>query len=249
MLYVVGIRFLVNYMKLRPAKSFQKLLVVWNLLLCGLSSIGAAIVLPYLVNSLYVHGLQKTICSEEWFHYPTVVITISAFIFSKIPELMDTVWLALKKREIILLHWYHHLTVLAFCWWAGFHNVGGTGLFFAGINMFVHSVMYGYYALGSMGYRFGFFEVLFVCLCFFSTCFYRPPYPVLITVLQIVQMVIGTYIVYRCIPCANYPSFYISGLIMYSSYFILFTLFFVSRYILPKKPGHVDVRISKDKIY
>jgi elongation of very long chain fatty acids protein 6 len=87
------------------------------------------------------------------------------FIFSKIPELMDTVFLVLQKKpvrstrtpphtavhhdaqltahlapQVIFLHWFHHVTVLLYCWHA---YVAGTapGLWFACINYCVHSIM------------------------------------------------------------------------------------------------------------
>ena len=40
----------------------------------------------------------------------------AAFIYSKLFELFDTLWLLAKKRPVIFLHWYHHLTVLLYCW-------------------------------------------------------------------------------------------------------------------------------------
>ena len=38
------------------------------------------------------------------------------FMWSKFPELFDTVLLVLRGRPVIFLHWYHHITVLLFCW-------------------------------------------------------------------------------------------------------------------------------------
>ena len=38
------------------------------------------------------------------------------FMWSKFPELFDTVLLVLRGRPVIFLHWYHHITVLMFCW-------------------------------------------------------------------------------------------------------------------------------------
>ena len=38
------------------------------------------------------------------------------FMWSKFPELFDTVLLVLRGRPVIFLHWHHHVTVLLFCW-------------------------------------------------------------------------------------------------------------------------------------
>ena len=65
------------------------------------------------------------------------------FICSKIPELVDTVLLLVKKREVMTLHWYHHSTVLLYSLHGGiFSTATGTGPMFGAMNFFVHSVMY-----------------------------------------------------------------------------------------------------------
>jgi elongation of very long chain fatty acids protein 6 len=35
---------------------------------------------------------------------------VGLFIYSKIPELMDTVFLVLQKKRVIFLAWFHHTT-------------------------------------------------------------------------------------------------------------------------------------------
>ncbi|RHY06234.1 hypothetical protein DYB25_001996, partial [Aphanomyces astaci] len=36
----------------------------------------------------------------------------------QIPELFDTFFVVIRKKPLRFLHWYHHITVLLFCWHA-----------------------------------------------------------------------------------------------------------------------------------
>ncbi|OWK52586.1 Elongation of very long chain fatty acids protein 4 [Lonchura striata] len=77
------------------------------------------------------------------------------FFFSKVIELLDTVFLILRKKQeqVTFLHVYHHGSML-FNWWSGVKYVPGGQAFFVGmLNSFVHIFMYGYYALASLGPR------------------------------------------------------------------------------------------------
>ena len=49
-------------------------------------------------------------------------------IFSKLPELGDTIFIVLRKQRLIFLHWYHHITVFVYCWYSYGHPVA-TGAF------------------------------------------------------------------------------------------------------------------------
>ena len=54
----------------------------------------------------------------------------------------------LRGNTPSFLHWFHHVTVLLYCWHAGVKHVG-PGLWFAAMNFGVHSVMYTYFAVRS----------------------------------------------------------------------------------------------------
>ena len=43
-------------------------------------------------------------------------IAILLFVAGKVPELVDTIWLLLAKRQIIVLHSWHHFSVLIWSW-------------------------------------------------------------------------------------------------------------------------------------
>lgn len=166
-------------------------------------------------------SFQHNVCAsplESWFLGP-VGFWAMLFNFSKIVEMIDTAFIILRKKKLLFLHWYHHLTVMLFCWNAYSHATA-SGLYFLGMNYCVHSIMYGYYMLAAIDIR--------------------PRWlpPVLITALQILQMVVGTGL---CIsawyfrtasgsPCHNALSNLVAGLLMYASYFYLFSAFALERY-------------------
>ena len=76
---------------------------------------------------------EDTVCTiptNAWGNGPTG-LWVMLFIFSKIPELIDTAFIVLRKKPLIFLHWYHHITVLLFCW-SSYSSVAGSGLYFVG---------------------------------------------------------------------------------------------------------------------
>lgn len=74
------------------------------------------------------------------------------FYFSKVPEFMDTVLMALKRnfRQITFLHVYHHSSIFVIWWFIMSYCPGGSSYFSAALNSFVHVVMYGYYFWASV---------------------------------------------------------------------------------------------------
>ena len=135
---------------------------------------------------------------------------------------MDTLWLTLRKAPVIFLHWYHHVTVLLYCWHAYSVRIG-TGLWFAAMNYTVHAIMYFYFGLTQCGPK--------------GRAFARR-FAMLITTLQLTQMVVGIGVTVRAVlyqiegeECSVNKTNSILGLAMYSSYFVLFGIFFVDTYV------------------
>ncbi|RNF25826.1 fatty acid elongase [Trypanosoma conorhini] len=221
--------------------------ILWNLLLTVFSICGAYYCVPRLLElvasprisglastpapgpgaaTTKLHGsLYNSACAwnDKIFFDGTVGLWVGAFILSKIPEMLDTAFLVFQKKPVIFLHWYHHATVMLFCWHAYAYTIS-SGLWFATMNYCVHSIMYFYY---------------FMCACRLRRVI-RPIAP-FITMLQILQMVVGTLIVgytayhsylsgYGC--AANRTSIRL-GLLMYLSYFVLFSQLYHRSYIKP----------------
>ena len=142
------------------------------------------------------------------------------FIFSKIPELGDTVFIIFRKTPLIFLHWYHHVTVLLFCWHS-YATRSSAGLYFVAMNYGVHALMYFYYVLKARGIMVAWDQI--------------------VTTLQISQMFVGMFICaavhyYQTqgLTCDIRPENYWAGLVMYGSYAALFIAFFVEKYFTGK---------------
>jgi hypothetical protein len=62
---------------------------------------------PFLIGYIIESGYEGTVCNwavEKYGGGPTG-LWVMLFIFSKIPELFDTVFIVLRKRPLIFLHW------------------------------------------------------------------------------------------------------------------------------------------------
>ena len=204
--------------------SVKPFLILWNVMLAVYSIVGAFHLLPHLFNKIATTSLYEAICiGPDWYLHGAAGFFVTVFIYSKFAELLDTVFLIIRKKEIIFLHWFHHVTVLLFCWHS-FHVSTSTGIWFAAINYGVHSIMYTYYALAIYGWKPVFKLAIFI------------------TSIQISQMVAGiSVIIYAAYTqiiggfyCNVHPVNWKLGLAMYASYFVLFSLLFYQKYLQPK---------------
>ncbi|KAF7279818.1 hypothetical protein GWI33_006701 [Rhynchophorus ferrugineus] len=75
------------------------------------------------------------------------------YFFSKITELMDTVFFVLRKKQsqVSFLHVYHHSIVLIGSWAYLKYMPGEQGVAIGFLNSLVHVVMYFYYFLAALG--------------------------------------------------------------------------------------------------
>jgi len=224
------------FMKDRKAFGLENALAGWNLFLAVFSGYGAVRMVPHTLYLMYSLPFEETVCRPAYLSYGmgAAGLAVQMFCLSKIPELIDTVFIVLRKKPLIFLHWYHHVTVLVYCW-NSYVTESAAGHYFASMNYTVHSVMYFYYFLMSIK----------------AIPKWFPSW--IITIMQISQMIAGTAIVCSCLyynqyggkiykagECHNDSSNLIGGGIMYGSYLYLFVEFAVKRFIFgiveEKKP-------------
>jgi len=205
----------------------------WNMALSLFSWCGVVACVPVLVQSLFEHGLYFTTCAPAaWYGSGWSGFFVALFIYSKIAELMDTVLLLLAGKPVIALQWWHHSTVLLYCWHSYSVRIA-TGAWFACMNYSVHSIMYGYFAVMGTRHR----RVV-------------APYAIYITLLQLVQMLVGMFITIKAVlhqiageECHVNKTNSVLGLAMYASYFVLFLKLFLDNYYLkPRTQRQRSVR-------
>jgi len=205
--------------------TINAVLVAWNFTFSAFSGWAAYRLLPELFSVWREHGFVGSYCHNgEYYTDPLTGYWGWMFVMSKMPELGDTVFLILRKKPVIFLHWYHHaLTFLyatltytemqAWCRWS------------LALNLSVHTVMYFYFGMQALKIR--------------------APRQVakLITTVQILQFVIQCYIYTQLVHIKttdSVPNCSASwrvlglGAVMYLSYLYLFAQFFYNSYLKPR---------------
>jgi len=207
-------------MRNREPWNWRRTMALWNLSLSVFSWIGMCRTLPQLLHNLYYRSVRDNLCLDPSVTYGSGSsgLWVQLFILSKFPELIDTFFIVIHKKPLIFLHWYHHITVLLYCWHS-YVTTSPPGIFFVVMNYSVHASMYGYYFLMAMKLRPKWFN------------------PIIITIFQISQMVVGVAVTlagfyfYKTDPtCGIEKENNTAAFIMYGSYLFLFLQFFFGRY-------------------
>mmetsp|Transcript_17218 Transcript_17218/g.20658 ORF Transcript_17218/g.20658 Transcript_17218/m.20658 type:complete len:310 (-) Transcript_17218:220-1149(-) len=213
------------YFKDRKAWSWRTALSFWNLGLSTFSLIGFMRTAPMLLHNLQHWSLEQNICNEPESMYGSGSsgLWVQLFVLSKFPELFDTLFIVIHKKPLIFLHWYHHITVLLYCWHS-YVTSAPPGIFFVVMNYGVHAIMYFYYFLMAVKLKPKWMNAM------------------VITVAQISQMVVGVAVTVLGFyysdkhsklnddGCLVKTENNVAAFVMYGSYLFLFLQFFVARY-------------------
>lgn len=224
-IYILVIFSLQDWMKGRKKLELRVPLIIWSGGLAIFSIMGCVRQYPDLKYSISEFGFDFSVCRVRTGMGGEAGLWGFLFAISKLVELGDTLFVALKKKPMPFLHWYHHVTVFVYCWYC-FAYPSASIRWFCFMNYFVHSVMYTYYTLKAAHvYVPG----------FISRC---------VTVIQISQMFVGMAVISRAIYlylqgyiCDFDENGNILGTLMYLSYLILFVKFFCDAYLKPRKPA------------
>ena len=185
----------------------------WNFSLSVFSIWGMLKTVPYFVNSIHKYGLISTVINNNC--YEELKMPLFLFAPSKIIELGDTFFIAIRGKKIKYIQYFHHWITMLYCWYV--HNFRNNGMnvnaMFCCMNYTVHSFMYTWYAISALKIK--------------NPIWIKNS----VTIIQIIQMFLGLYLTI----IANiygqwflkdfYSSFFASCMYLYYCY--LFTnLFF-----------------------
>jgi hypothetical protein len=220
-MYLLFVMVVPPLMEHREPFHLRQSVAVWNFMLSVFSWCGMVRIVPHLWCLTWVASFEEIICQEIYYiETGAVAMWSMLFVFSKVAELLDTVFLVLNKKPLVFLHWWHHLTVLLLSWHA-YLTRSPISLHAMAMNYPIHAVMYGYYFLRSIGKW--------------------PQWlsPRFITMAQISQMMIGSFLCVMGIfyklydekqQCHAPLSNMVFAAVIYTTYLYLFAQFFFRRF-------------------
>jgi len=225
---IFGLR---ELMKNRPAMKLQALFQIHNVLLTLGSALLLALMAEELLPMWLKHGTFSAACNERSWTRKMEFYYMINYSF-KYLELLDTVFLVLKKKPLAFLHVYHH-AVTAFLCYTQLNGKTSISWVVIMLNLTVHVLMYYYYYATAGGAKIWWKKYL--------------------TSMQITQFIIdlfavyfGTYSYYvhtywpkAGLPylgnCAGTETAALLGCGVLSSYLVLFIKFYIQTYKKPVK--------------
>ncbi|KDR69578.1 hypothetical protein GALMADRAFT_271961 [Galerina marginata CBS 339.88] len=225
----LGIIFSIQaFMKTRQPLKLTALFQLHNVMLTSGSLILLVLMLEEILPIIWNHGFHNALCGEQAWTARMECYYLINYYF-KYLELLDTVFLVLKKKPLQFLHVFHHSATALLCYT---QLNGKTSISWAVItlNLAVHVVMYYYYYATAGGAKFWWKKYL--------------------TTMQITQFVIDLGLVYfgtyELLAFTRYPSLptlgncsgsegaAVFGCALLTSYLGLFINFYFQTY---KKPA------------
>ena len=165
-----------------PAVNLKLWRIVHNVAFCVFSTIGAVELFPTMYNTIILaSGFKETVCGGYYISRPESFWLI-VFGTSKAFELIESFYFIVEKKPIPFIHWYHHIMTYIFTI-NSLYLKDTSILYYAWMNYTVHAIMYFYYSLASLTNS-------------------RPAWAPIVTVLQILQMFVGTAVVFTVYFCS-----------------------------------------------
>ncbi|NWX58067.1 ELOV6 protein, partial [Promerops cafer] len=151
-IYLILIFGIQHFMKERRPFNLRAPLVLWSFSLTLFSFIAACRIWKHMSFLLLTKGFKQSVCSQSFYVHPVSKLWMYLFALSKLVEMGDTLFIVLRKKKLIFLHWYHHLYTMVVSWYG--YKIMAIGMGWnAAMNLSIHSVVYFYYTVTAMGFR------------------------------------------------------------------------------------------------
>jgi len=150
------IAFKLQSFDIAPNKTYDGIYFWWNSVLSvysGISLIGMYTGYQTVVTRSGFDFIDM-MRHPDWFVESNTITLI--FVLSKIAEFGDTVLILLRGRRLRFIQWYHHLLTYIYCYVSCVSTTlsrNSSPAIFCSVNLFVHTIMYGWYAASTAGYR------------------------------------------------------------------------------------------------
>ncbi|CAJ0601535.1 unnamed protein product [Cylicocyclus nassatus] len=148
--YMVTIFSIKYYMRDKKAYDLQLPLNIWNFILAVYSALGFYYTVPTFLRVVYNKGITHTYTHiSEVYTDETAGYWVLLWVLSKFPELVDTIFIVLRKRPLMLMHWYHH-AFTGYYAIVNYHEDNAHMFWIVWMNYGIHAAMYSYYCLRSL---------------------------------------------------------------------------------------------------
>ena len=151
----------------------KKPLIIWSFVQFIFSLVCCCAFIPRLYFIMTNYNFHISMCYEHFMQDKnswTATLSLM-FLLMKFGDLIESILLVLMQRQLLFIHWFHHVMTLILTNYL-FHNRIGCVNWFVTTNSVVHLFMYLYFTLKTLGFKFN--RVI----------------PSLITMLQIIQFII-----------------------------------------------------------
>ncbi|KAF9037454.1 elongase [Panaeolus papilionaceus] len=150
--YLVTIFSIQWFMKDKKALKLMTLFQIHNAILSSGSALLLALILEDIAPKIWNHGFYYALCSEHSWSSRIEFYYMINYYF-KYLELLDTVFLVLKKKPLQFLHVFHHSATALLCYTQLNGKTSGSWAAIV-MNLAVHVIMYYYYYATAGGAKF-----------------------------------------------------------------------------------------------